>query len=97
MARINQRSEWLNRQWHFAGIDRSVDATAQLCVRWSSFTGCRAKRVLFTHGKPSEFEPSLRYADARVFKREVFRVLQPLLLEKEKIFHLPGSELLLVY
>lgn len=29
-------------------------------------------------------------------EREVFRVLQPLLLEKEKIFHLPGSELLLV-
>ncbi len=33
MVRIYHRSEWLNRRWHFAGADRSVNASTQLsCV-----------------------------------------------------------------
>ncbi len=41
VARINQRSEWLNRQWHSQAMTDPLTQLYLTCVRWNNFfTGC---------------------------------------------------------
>lgn len=97
MIRIYQRSEWLNRRWHLQALTDPLTRLPNL----------RALELFLKKGK-GQSVCSLRLDNLEFLsrhygmlmrvhcKRTVFRTLQPLLLDDEKIFQLPGSELLLV-
>ncbi|HBW2561082.1 TPA: EAL domain-containing protein, partial [Salmonella enterica subsp. enterica] len=97
MARINQRSEWLNRQWHSQALTDPLTQLPNLRALEQFLLQDAGQSVCYLRMENLEFLSRHYGMQMRVHcEREVFRVLQPLLLEKEKIFHLPGSELLLV-
>lgn len=97
MARINQRSEWLNRQWHSQALTDPLTQLPNLRALEQFLLQDTGQSVCYLRMENLEFLSRHYGMQMRVHcEREVFRVLQPLLLEKEKIFHLPGSELLLV-
>lgn len=97
MARINQRSEWLNRQWHSQALTDPLTQLPNLRALGQFLLQDAGQSVCYLRMENLEFLSRHYGMQMRVHcEREVFRVLQPLLLEKEKIFHLPGSELLLV-
>ncbi|SUH14449.1 protein YfeA [Salmonella enterica subsp. enterica] len=97
MARINQRSEWLNRQWHSQALTDPLTQLPNLRALEQFLLQDAGQSVCYLRMANLEFLSRHYGMQMRVHcEREVFRVLQPLLLEKEKIFHLPGSELLLV-
>ncbi|EBE0407395.1 sensor domain-containing phosphodiesterase, partial [Salmonella enterica] len=97
MARINQRSEWLNRQWHSQALTDPLTQLPNLRALEQFLLQDAGQSVCYLRMENLEFLSRHYGMQMRVHcEREVFRMLQPLLLEKEKIFHLPGSELLLV-
>lgn len=97
MARINQRSEWLNRQWHTQALTDPLTRLPNLRALEQFLLQGAGQSVCYLRMENLEFLSRHYGMQMRVHcERAVFRELQPLLLEKEKIFHLPGSELLLV-
>lgn len=97
MARINQRGEWLNRQWHSQALTDPLTQLPNLRALEQFLLQDAGQSVCYLRMENLEFLSRHYGMQMRVHcEREVFRMLQPLLLEKEKIFHLPGSELLLV-
>ncbi|TGD44480.1 hypothetical protein C9F07_28815, partial [Salmonella enterica subsp. enterica serovar Poona] len=97
MARIYQRCELLNRQWHSQALTDPLTQLPNLRALEQFLLQDAGQSVCYLRMENLEFLSRHYGMQMRVHcEREVFRVLQPLLLEKEKIFHLPGSELLLV-
>ncbi|EAA8368678.1 sensor domain-containing phosphodiesterase [Salmonella enterica] len=97
MARINQRSEWLNRQWHSRALTEPLTQLPNLRALEQFLLQGAGQSVCYLRMENLEFLSRHYGMLMRVHcEREVFRALQPLLQEKEKVFHLPGSELLLV-
>lgn len=97
MMRIYQRSEWLNRRWHQQALTDPLTRLPNLRALEQFLQKESGQSVCCLRMENMEFLSRHYGMLMRVHsKRTVHRMLQPLMLENEKIFQLPGSELLLV-
>ncbi|CBG89557.1 bifunctional diguanylate cyclase/phosphodiesterase [Citrobacter rodentium] len=97
MTRIYQRSNWLNQRWHQQALTDPLTRLPNLRALEHFLQKESGQSVCSLRLDNLEFLSRHYGMLMRVHcKRTVYRMLQPLLLEGEKIFQLPGSELLLV-
>ena len=97
MMRIFLRSEWLNRRWHMQALTDPLTRLPNLRALEQFLQKESGQSVCCLRLENLEFLSRHYGMLMRVHsKRTVHRMLQPLMLENEKIFQLPGSELLLV-
>lgn len=83
MARINQRSEWLNRQWHSQALTDPLTQLPNLRALEQFLLQDAGQSVCYLRMENLEFLSRHYGMQMRVHcEREVFRVLQPLLLER---------------
>ncbi len=68
MARINQRSEWLNRQWHSQALTDPLTQLPNLRALEQFLLQDAGQSVFIYAWKTRISEPSLRYADARALR-----------------------------
>ncbi len=97
MTRIYQRSSWLNRRWHQQALTDPLTRLPNLRALEQFLQNEAGQSVCCLRLDNLEFLSRHYGMLMRVHcKRTVYRTLEPLLLDNEKIFQLPGSELLLV-
>ncbi|POT59944.1 hypothetical protein C3432_04360 [Citrobacter amalonaticus] len=97
MMRIYYRSEWLNRRWHQQAMTDPLTRLPNLRALEQFLQKDVGQSVCCLRLDNLEFLSRHYGMLMRVHcKRSVVRALQPLMQENEKVFQLPGSELLLV-
>lgn len=97
MTRIYQRSEWLNRRWHLQALTDPLTRLPNLRALEQFLQKEAGQNVCCLRLDNLEFLSRHYGMLMRVHcKRTVHRMLQPLMNKNEKVFQLPGSELLLV-
>lgn len=97
MVRIFQRSEWLKRRWHLQALTDPLTNLPNLRALEQFVQHETGVSICCLRLDNLEFLSRHYGIQMRVYsKRIVYRALLPLLHEQEKVFQLPGSELLLV-
>lgn len=97
MVRIYMRSEWLNRRWLQQALTDPLTRLPNLRALEHFLQKGTGQSVCCLRLENLEFLSRHYGMLMRVHcKRTVYRTLKPLMLDNEKIFQLPGSELLLV-
>ncbi|SUG46607.1 protein YfeA [Salmonella enterica subsp. arizonae] len=92
MARINQRSEWLNRQWHSRALTEPLTQLPNLRALEQFLLQGAGQSVCYLRMENLEFLSRHYGMLMRVHcEREVFRALQPLLQEKGESFSSAGQ------
>lgn len=97
MARMYQRGEWLNRRWQSQALTDPLTQLPNLRALEKFLGNESGQSVCCLRMENLEFLSRHYGMLMRVHcKKSIFRAIQPLLMEKESVFQLPGSELLLV-
>ena len=97
MTRVYHRSEWIRKRWRAQALTDPLTGLPNLRALELHLEKNKNQIVCCLHMKNLEFLSRHYGMMMRVyFKRSVTHALRPLFLPTERIFQLPGSELLLV-
>jgi len=97
MVRIYHRSEWLNRRWHLQALTDPLTLLPNFRVLEQAPEQEAGKSFCCLRIDNLEFMSRHYGLMMRVHCiRSIYRTLMPLMQENEKLYQLPGSELLLV-